>query len=440
MSPLLLRLLLALASAPAASAEAEGPKAPRSDLKLSVDAQMRGGYTQSPFITGPDAAPLASLGGAANSGPAATFSTVITPGLSLELNRRRLKFTVGYQPRIFYDVLAAAPASIFHGVNLNLVQGTDASWLLTVGTNVSVGGLDFGQAGLALNQFAGSPAAGGSAALDFFSATGFLRLARPLNKRWKVTATQTATKIGTPPSGGASFLAGASVSTIPALQSQNRLDSDWLLAYRSSPRHATALQLLGTLVQYPATGTYLSLWPSLNHEGQVSRTDKWRARLGVFKFWTNPFVGIYLKPDYLITGSLTWEHTFAAINLPHLVLALELTEQPYYDIIYGTIAPRATFGATLNNNFSRKFSGRVQLRDYSQAYFTGRRWRDIPKQRDKNVLVVSTEVSYQYVRWLAFTGGLYYLNRWIQPSATVPYTQLRDMYAYVGVRGAYDLK
>jgi hypothetical protein len=423
-----------------AGADPAAAKPPRMDLLIGVNAQLRGGYTQSPFVTGPDAAPLASLGGASNAAPSAEFDTIVTPALTFGINRSQLKFSLGYQPRLFYDILAATPASVYHGVTTNLALGKSETWLLTIGANLSVGGLDFGQAGLAVNQFSGSPTKGGSSALSFYSTTGYVRLEHPLSQHLKFTTTQTAGKLGTPPAGGTSYLAGAALSTVPALQSQERLDSDWLFTYSVNPRHALRLGVLASLVTFPASGTYLSYWPGLGYEGQFGRTDKFAFRAGVFKYWTNRFPGVYLKPRYLITGAFTYEHNFGAINLPRLVLSAELTEQPYYDIVYGDVAPRATLNLALKNQFSRKFSGRVQLRDYSQAYFTGLRWLPIPKQRDKNVIVASAEVTYQFERWLGFTGGLYALNRWIQASATLPYTQLRDTYAYMGVQGTYDVR
>jgi hypothetical protein len=414
------------------------------DLKLEADLQLRGGYSQTPFITGPDSAPLLNVGGTGAGAP--EFNTIVTPAVALTLKQANFLFSIGYQPRLFFDLLAATAPSVFHGVNLAMTLGRSADWLLTVGANASVGGLNFGQAGQALNEFSGSLRPGTtSSALDFLSLAAYARVEHPLNADWKLSSIQTVSKISTPPASSSNFVAGSVAAltvggvALPPLQNEVRLDSAYEATYRLNSFHAFRLDFLGTVASFQATATYLSLSPGVGWDGQVGKYDKLGLKAGVLKYWANPHPGRYLRPQYLITGGIAYEHSFASIDLPRLVGSLEITEQPYYDIIYGDIEPRGTVSAGLTYEVSRELKLRAQVRSYTQEYFTGTHFLPVPKQHDKYVLVGSTEVNYQYAKYLAFRGGLFGLDRSIVPSSTVPYTHVKEFYAYVSVKGTYDV-
>ena len=418
------------------------------DLKLQADAQVRGGYNQTPFITGIDSAPLLNATG--NGTGSAQFNTVLTPAATFGIKTPRFNLTLGYQPRIFVDMasIATVAPTVFHRAALQLAWGRPQDWQVTGGADISVGGLDFGQAGQLAGEFSGSLRPGAnSGALGYVSSSAFVKADDYIGTAWHLQSAQSVGRMSTPPVVSANYTQTSSGdlftlqngSTAPPLQSQARVDSKWLVGYRVNSSHELSVDVLGNITSFQSTATFLSLTPSVGWLSDVSMYDKLSITLGVMKYWTNPFPGRYLNPVYNVVGQLDYQHRFTDFGLPNLTGSMSIGETPYYDIIYGQIQPRGTASLALGYDFSREWKARLQVRDYTQLYWDGRRVRPLGKGRDKNVIVGNVEVNYVLSQNLDFKVGIFGLNRWIVPSGTLPYSQLREYYGFVSVTGTYDV-
>ena len=423
------------------------------ELKLTGDAQLRAGYTHTPYVGGTDGvllnAPVSSTG-------SAQTDLILTPGAELDWTVRNFKLVLGYAPRIFIDILNIATVpTIFHKANLDLTLGRPESWQLGAGAAVSIGGIDTGQAGQASGgagnavgqSFAGALRPGSSAdaaALGFFNLSAYVKAETYFARAWKFTTTENVAKRDTPPQDASSFVnsngtvanPNAGLAPTTFLQSQQQAESINEFDYRINDQHHLLIDATFNATAFQAGNTYLSITPSVGWTAAFSKLTRFKLQGGVMRYWTSPYAGTLDKSQYMAVGEISVEHVFADWGLPRLSGRLSFTEGPYYDIIYGVLDPRGMATAELIYKFDRQWEGGLQLRDYTELYPN----HTVPVGHDKNVAIVSVNLKYKYSRWLSYQAGLYGLSRTMQPSQTQPSSQLYDIYGLVGITGSYDVE
>ena len=417
------------------------------ELQLKGEVQLRSGYSHSPFAASPDAAPL--LNAPVNQASSYTAYVIASPGAELRLRGRGVRFQLTYSPRLFIslqEVTSTAP-TVFHAANFLLTLGQPHDWLVTIGGSVSAGGIDYGQGGQVLREFVGAVRAGtGTPPLSTFTLGAFVGAERSLGRAWKFSTLESVNKFGSPttstqaaqplPTTDPNVVAAAPIS----LQSMQRAETRNTLTYRIDSEQSVMVGADASFVEFPGINTYLGVTPSLGWQGGIGKLTDLTLKIGVMKYWINPAANHYAQVRYMSVFEASVQRSFADVGLPRLSGRLSVAEGPYYDIIFGQLFPRGTATASATYAFSQKLEGRVELRDYTEAYFDGSRFVPIQKGRDKNVAILTTQLKYKYSPWLSYTGGIFGINRWIEPSAAVPYTSLQEVYLFLGVTGTYDVE
>lgn len=419
------------------------------ELKLTGNAQLRAGYTHTPYVGGADGvllnAPVTTQG-------SAQTDLILTPGVEFDWTYHNFKLRLGYAPRLFIDLLAISSVpTVFHKANLDLSLGRANSWDLSAGAALSIGGLDTGQAAggapsaTAVSQsFVGSLRPGStadSAALGFFNLSAYAKGETNFARSWKFTSLENLAKRDTPPQDASTVLgSGRAVNPnegggITFLQSQQTAESKNTFDYRINDQHHLLIDILFNVTYFQNAETYASITPTLGWDAAFSKLTRFRLVAGLMRYWTSPYPGRLNQSQYLVVGTISVDHVFADWGMPRLTGRLSITEGPYYDIIYGVLDPRGTLNAELAYKFDRDFEGALQVRYYTELYPK----HVVPVGHDKNVAIVSVNLKYRYSRWLSYQAGLYGLARDMQTSHTQTDNTLYDVYGLVGVTGNYDV-
>jgi hypothetical protein len=397
-------------------------------FQIDVRQSERGGITRLP-ITGQETQQIQSL------------LVVLSPGIQVSgkySNSQTL--LLRYSPQMMGRVGANFwPPRLVHNVNLAYGIGSENDLRLTVGATVTKGQLDFlsGSGAIpGLENLIGQQPTGQAIGITQYS--GFMGLAKQLNRFWKVSTLETANYIATNGADTASFLTGDFEPldrSLPAtIQTSEQFLSKNALEYRPNDKSTFTFDVTLSAVAMSAMGTYLGVMPTVGWDTQLTALTGLKIRGGVFKYWLNPYPGIFNKPEYLPTGEVTLDHTFSDIGLPRLKGSLSIISAPFYNVFRGYMVPRTQIRAELRYAFTHSLEGHVTVRDllYEMPGF------DLRRGSEKNLTVGNVGVRYKQSRWLAFDGALYSSLRSYVPASTLPYDSMQEFYFLVGVTATWQ--
>ena len=419
-------------------AQGAAAAAPRRGLSGLVRAGLQPiiGESHSPFLTGPDSAPLLNTG--LTQEAQNTYNLVVTPSGEVRWRARSQEYALSYGPRLFLNMaqLDTSP-TIYHIISARALVGRADRVLLTLNPSLTIGGLDLGGAGSpAGSLYSGStrPGTVGGIPSSYVSANLQGKIEVPLARRLRLSSLELfaiarspenpelpATPQGLP-------IAGNLLYNMTRFDSLNELivpggGGTW------------RLQLAPGWTNFPATRSYVTLLPAVAWQRPVGRGGTLNARLGAFLYRTGVLPGLftYSQATAIVEAGIT--QSLAALGLPRLRGGLSLVMGPYWDPLYGLIEPRTTLTGNLSYDWTRFLSTQLQVRYYTGRYFNFY----VPPGHDLDVVISTLTLRGQLSRFVSAQLGGYTINRRLVPSRTDVTDSANDYFVFLGLDGTLTL-
>ena len=407
------------------------------DWQLAVQQQVRAGESVTPGVA---------------ESSTVTVAEIVAPSgqLHLTFNRAKQDLLLRYQPRVL-DTLQYIPGggghswsgwSAMHRVLLQYAVGEERSLELKAAINFAAGKLDTNEPGTAVEQSGILPGRLGSL-IDYTNVRGTFALTHRLNRWLRLSSTQTAGIIQYPANPGLGYFANMPAltgATTAGNETQLRIGSREEAEVIVDARNSIFVDMEFLDVSYQETASYPSFIPAAAWTHQFSTVSKLRLHGGVMKYWTNPVPGIIKKPRFLTVADVTFDHTFLTSGLPHLSTHMTAGLAPFFNLQYSSIEPRTTvlLQLTYATTPSVSFTGSARLLSSVFAGFGG--LETLPGGHPKNIYLLNFGVHYTYRDILTVDANAYASDQSYQASATQPYTELRQVYMMLGVRGTWETR
>lgn len=403
--------------------------------QLAVQEQVRAGDSVTPGVAGSNTV---------------TVAEIVAPSGQVHLTFTRAKqdLLLRYQPRVL-NTFQYMPTggisqwtgwSAMHRALLQYGAGDEHNLELKASINFATGKLDTNESGTEVEQSGILPGRLGSL-VDYTNVNGTFALTHRLNRWLRLSSTQRLGFIQYPANPSSAYFAD-----MPALVSSNRGSNETQLRigtretaeYIVGQRDSVFLDLEFLDVSYQETASYPAFMPAVAYSHEFNSVSKLRLHGGVMKYWTNPVPGIIKKPRYLTVADVTFDHSFISLGLPHLSAHLTAGLAPFFNLQYSSIEPRTTvlMQLTYATTPHLAFTGSARLLSSVFAGFSG--LQSLPGGHPKNIYLLNLGVHYSYRDILTVDANAYASDQTYQASATQPFSELRQVYMMLGVRGTWE--
>lgn len=279
--------------------------------------------------------------------------------------------------------------------------------------------------------------------IDYTNVNGTVGFIKRVGRAWRFASTETVGFISYPGSSSLNIFAdnpglATEAGAHGSGQSQFKVLSRNQVEYLLDEKQSLALVLELSDVSYPSTSTFLGISPSLAYQRAVSSHTKVMARLGAMKYYSNPYPGIIFAPKWLGVVELTGEHAFHNFGLPKLKASLTVSLLPFYYLQYADIEPRTTVLAQASYGLTRRLQGLLNFRYITMENISFSGYQKLQRGHPKNLMILSLGLRYDYRKFLSVTLGAYGSDRSYEPSGTLSYTKLMEIYGLVGLKGTWQ--
>jgi hypothetical protein len=405
------------------------------DWQLAVQEQVRAGDSYTPGVAGSQTISLAEI--VAPSGQA-----------HLTFNRANQDLLVRYQPR-FLDTLQILPGgggsqwtgwSQMHRALVQYAVGNERDVALKAAINFTAGKLDVSDPDGLVEQSGFLPGRLGTL-VNYTNINGTFALTHKVGRSLRLTSTEMLGMVQYPANPGIGYFRYAPNVTAVDVQgneTQLRIGSKNSGEIIFNKHDSLFLEAEFLDVSYQETASYPAVMPSVGYSHQFSSLSRIRLDGGAMKYWTNPVPGIIKSPRYLPIANLVFDHSFVTWGAPHWTTHVTAGVKPYFNLQYSSLEPRTTLMWQLAWAATRSFSVLGSARLLSSKFGGFTQWQKLPGGHPKNIFLLNLGVHYNYRDILVVDANAYASDQSYEASATQPYTQLRQVYVLLGLRGTWQ--
>ena len=426
----------------AATASA-GPVRPRGGPSGGVRAglQFIGGQSHSPYLTGPEGAPL--LNAALTEEAQSTYNLVVTPNGELIWRARAQEYVLSYGPRLFINLKQPDSApTVYHIVSARAVWGRPNGVLVALTPTVTIGGLDLGGTGTGTSTatsplFSGSTRPGSINGIpsNYLSLNLSGKIELPVGRSLRLSSTELFAATRSPARPSLPQTPQELPTSGGGLLNMTRFDSLNELIYRAPGGSLWRGQLALGWANFPATRSYISLLPAVAWERSLSRSGRVFGRLGAMVYRTGYLPGLFETTQAIAVVEAGISHTLAAWGLPKLRGGAAMSVGPYYDPIFGLVEPRISTTVDAAYDWTRAISTSVQARYYSERYID----HIIPPRHYLDVVMVTATLRGKFTPWLSGQIGGYNIVRTRVATRTDTTGGSNDYFFFAGLDGTLSI-
>ncbi len=409
------------------------------DLRLGL--QLIGGESRSPFLTGPEGAPLLNTELTAQA--QSTYNLVVTPNGELRWRARAQEHALSYGPRLFLNLKRPDTApTVYHILSARSLWGRPTGVVVALTPTVTIGGLDLGGTGTGSTAtpgalYSGSTRPGSINGIpsNYLSLNLSGRVELPVVRGLRLSSTELFSAARSPVRPSLPQTPQELPTAGGSLLNMTRLDSLNELLYRAPAGGAWRGQLALGWANFPATRSYLSLLPGVAWERGLSRGGRLFGRLGALIYRSGKLPGHFEDTDAIAVVEAGISHSLASLGLPRLRGGAALALGPYYDLVFGLVEPRTTVTLDAAYDWTRLLSTSVQARYYTERY----PGHLVPPRHDRDVVIVTATARGKFTPWMSGQLGGYTITRRRNPSRTDTTDGSNDYFFFVGLDGTLSL-
>jgi hypothetical protein len=369
-----------------------------------------------------------------------TLLFMVSPGIQVKGTYSNFQaLLLRYAPQFVSGYTGLWPPQVVHRLNATYAIGNPKDLRLSSGANMTQGQLD-PLVGLQTvpglgNLVAQQP---GTAPIGLTQITAFMEISKQLNTFWRISSRQTVNYVATNGSQASQFFqtgVDAPTGSVPQIaQTSRQFITKEAAEYKATETQSLEFGVSLSAVAMSNVGTYLGINPQVTWKNRLSELTDLTLAGGIYKYWLNPYPGVYDAPRYLPTGEISLQHKFADWGIPRLQGLLSVRSAPFFNVFQGYMMPRVQARAELRYAFTPNVTGNVSAREvlYDMPGY------DLRRGSQKNMIIGNIGVNYNYSRALSFNLGGYSSLWSYEPSSTLQYDTLRQVYFVLSIRGKWQ--